>query len=812
MKRGGETSPVCPSPKRTRVGPRVGRTYDYNKHLQTGKTQTGYALFVNGSPYAIVDFDFKGTTDEDFMNMASSALEGVPPENIVVKTRGKGLHLYLTYDGQKDVQKGRFVGVYTGAEYTVDLLLPFPADKQSLIVLPGSKAKKNPSDENEKAGAYVYYEGYTGRFDDIWLPKTPLMKWSDYVKTNKAVGSVLQKRLNELGKPKQSFTIENLEKSVVMRYSTSPVPPEPTKKCLSQSIVNLFFGCLTNIPVHADFNKPLDEEWALYHYFGIQNWFTMYANEKISFVNIDKIMTFTENAKQQFEKRKLRYKDLVVSPFCLGKTLTSLNDEHLPRFLEIVDKIKDKLKTKDEFFVLPFDINDPYSLETFIEEFKYGEYPLSLLLSQLSRVIRWISQQNVIVLKKKDTEGNMTIKVIDPKGLPDEVRFGSFRCFGKGETKTKTLIDMVTNKAIEQYLSYFEEKKDCLCLFEGWPYEPKVNNKKNMYFDFVRNFLSKSEVDCAYIHSWVANILQNPGAKNGTIIVLVGNQGTGKTTFANIVSRLVGNYSTPNVTNVDDLTGSFNESLLSRKVFVVLNELGANLKPKSMAALKSLATEAKVRVAEKYKKAHDEENHLNILVTTNDIGIFDLEHDDRRFFISSCELPFSSNLCPEHISYFKELYEEMREPEFYERLMSFYMNYRVPVDNPPPMTPLKRVLMNKNATQLFAENLRQTYGDTCEFHTHTLYREYISFCKRIHLIPKALNNFFHRDGKELSQFFTKRRTYTDNGKLTTYCLYLPPGFERQSTSDLVNEITNAEAKDQTNEVVELPPKVPSPQI
>ena len=45
-----------------------------------------------------------------------------------------------------------------------------------------------------------------------------------------------------------------------------------------------------------------------------------------------------------------------------------------------------------------------------------------------------------------------------------------------------------------------------------------------------------------YILNWIVFIVQNPGKRNGTVIVLTGCQGSGKTTFVNFLHELFSGY------------------------------------------------------------------------------------------------------------------------------------------------------------------------------------------------------------------------------------------------------------------------------
>ena len=103
-----------------------------------------------------------------------------------------------------------------------------------------------------------------------------------------------------------------------------------------------------------------------------------------------------------------------------------------------------------------------------------------------------------------------------------------------------------------------------------------------------------------YVLNWISNIIQHPGMKNETALVIKGLQGIGKNTFTDVVSELLSGYSVANVTEMQELTGNFN-SVVENKMLIVLNEL-KNCGDERMAnfnALKSIITDKTIRINEK---------------------------------------------------------------------------------------------------------------------------------------------------------------------------------------------------------------------
>ena len=71
--------------------------------------------------------------------------------------------------------------------------------------------------------------------------------------------------------------------------------------------------------------------------------------------------------------------------------------------------------------------------------------------------------------------------------------------------------------------------------------------------------------------NWFANIVQNLSVKNGTLPIIHGAQGSGKSCFAELMCELLGHLAIYNNDDLDKVFGKFN-SISDGKVLIVLNE------------------------------------------------------------------------------------------------------------------------------------------------------------------------------------------------------------------------------------------------
>ena len=117
------------------------------------------------------------------------------------------------------------------------------------------------------------------------------------------------------------------------------------------------------------------------------------------------------------------------------------------------------------------------------------------------------------------------------------------------------------------YLTFYEpDDENVFNLFQvfSWNEVEEIDEKLiEDFLEFVKEIIANSNEDVYnYIINWIAKLIQNPGIKLESMIVLTGKQGCGKKTFTNIISALFRGYSKPNVTSIEHISGKFNASLL----------------------------------------------------------------------------------------------------------------------------------------------------------------------------------------------------------------------------------------------------------
>ena len=158
----------------------------------------------------------------------------------------------------------------------------------------------------------------------------------------------------------------------------------------------------------------------------------------------------------------------------------------------------------------------------------------------------------------------------------------------------------------------------------------------HVFIDFIHDVIANGRDNVAsYLNAWFQSILKNPTYKTGVAIILKGKQGTGKNTFTDALCALLGDYAMPNVSNIDNLTGRFNSSIINKKIIVV-NELKSaeNHAIGTADTLKTLITDYYMNLEQKCVDVKTNVVQVaNFIINTNNIKPLTISEDDRRMCV-----------------------------------------------------------------------------------------------------------------------------------------------------------------------------------
>lgn len=152
----------------------------------------------------------------------------------------------------------------------------------------------------------------------------------------------------------------------------------------------------------------------------------------------------------------------------------------------------------------------------------------------------------------------------------------------------------------------------------------------------IRNFIESHTCNgdpelIDYVWNWMARMMQQPAHLARTAIVLHGEQGTGKTLTAEILTCLWGIHS-KKVTTKKQALGQFTAGLHRNTIAVFLDEFQCK-DDEMIAHLKQLVTESTLRVEEKHVAAREICNILKVVVCCDGDFALKLGKHARRFVV-----------------------------------------------------------------------------------------------------------------------------------------------------------------------------------
>ncbi|TGD95857.1 bifunctional DNA primase/polymerase [Methylobacterium nonmethylotrophicum] len=132
--------------------------------------------------------------------------------------------------------------------------------------------------------------------------------------------------------------------------------------------------------------------------------------------------------------------------------------------------------------------------------------------------------------------------------------------------------------------------------------------------------------------SWIAQLLQQPGRKLGSAVVLRGVKGCGKSIVADWLRRIIGDKHARKISNPRHLTGQFN-SHFGEAILVVMEEAYWAGDHSVEGMLKDFITSDDIMLERKGIDAEEVKNYSRLLVISNNDWVVPAGHGERRFMV-----------------------------------------------------------------------------------------------------------------------------------------------------------------------------------
>ena len=613
---------------------------NFNKHDAQPGEITGKGLLVNKIPnLCVIDIDVnKKLSDEVKQQIRNDIVSKLSADDIVVRTGSGGLHIYANVDDFQ-ATSNRMIKCYSCEQFDIDIMTSFDESKRSLIVLPESRVKV----DRELSS----YEFIQGSYDSV---------------ITRSVTDIL----SDLG---IKIPVKQSSKQIPVKQSSSSKPTsKPTK--FEQLLVN----GLVDLDVHNDSgDRTIRDEVTLFPLFQAINSLSTPDLRDEAYNNVLTRCKLTQNARSNFERSRKRYIANSTSIYILAKIIKYHRKDYYDEFLR-------KYVLNNRFALHEIELNNSFDLNVIRSRAEKREYSFSSEVAEdLSKVIRKIDDgSDSWVMKAFDTFTD-TYKLVFVKDefVMKELKRIVYKITDKNKAKTaKDVVNKYLSKFVKQGVKFNARvnKENVLSLFHGYKYQllEQVNlDLINMFLTFIREVICDNNTDVYnYVIGWIATMIQNPGIKNETALVLKGLQGIGKNRFTDILSELLSGYSAKNVTEISELTGTFN-SIVEGRMLIVLNEL-KNCGEERLAnfdALKSIITDDCIRINEKNQPRRTAENVASFIFCTNHSFPVKIESGDRRYVVLNVNAKYKGNF-----KYFKQLMDSCTS-DFYDNLLTYFSTY-----------------------------------------------------------------------------------------------------------------------------------------
>jgi hypothetical protein len=358
------------------------------------------------------------------------------------------------------------------------------------------------------------------------------------------------------------------------------------------------------------------------------------------------------------------------------------------------------------------------------------------LITDLKRILAIIDQSPQVFMLKELESGQP--KILYKEEYAVKQQFKSIIIVKAKKVKTSLNLWQFLKDNIGEFIyktKIFYSKKagpNVYQTYHGLPYQITENfdvSKISKWLSHVKNIIcdGSDEVN-EYILSWIANIIQHPKKRNGTVPILVSEQGIGKTTcFTDVICELLGDYAQPNITDSSNVICQFN-SLIENMKLIVLNELSDKDNRKfNYDKFKSIVTDKFVDINEKGVKQRKVQNILNVIITTNNSNPIRIKDSDRRIIVINCSNRYAnpSDNDPDreqkeqdNTDYFAELRGEIQTKGFYQQLFTFFSQRDITNFNSFkfPRTEARKELVETNKTcyETYIETHIDTFLDDFE--------------------------------------------------------------------------------------------------
>jgi hypothetical protein len=235
---------------------------------------------------------------------------------------------------------------------------------------------------------------------------------------------------------------------------------------------------------------------------------------------------------------------------------------------------------------------------------------------------------------------------------------------------------------IKQPLEDTDDKN--LNTFTGYkiPYEEDGIEDASWYVKFLEDALG---AHAEYVLNYQAHIIQYPRKNQEIVIVLRGDEGTGKDTIIDVFTKFLGTELVGRTSDCEHIFGTFNP-IMKGRLIVQINEANCKDMAKNKERIKDQVTAGTIVINEKNKPQYSIDNCCNIIITSNNEN--PIQAGQARRFVMIDMNPF---LAGDH-EYWTALRKNINDPIKMQQLMNYMMRLDVSKFNASQEKPITDTL------------------------------------------------------------------------------------------------------------------------
>lgn len=270
-----------------------------------------------------------------------------------------------------------------------------------------------------------------------------------------------------------------------------------------------------------------------------------------------------------------------------------------------------------------------------------GVYDDPKLLKRLRRMNRrhaYIDMGNNCILDEANSEANEAIQLRSTRNFYEKYMPQTFVVDTPEGKKVQELSKLWmgwSDRRTYEGVQFEPESDDenMFNMFHGFPIEGDSKKDWSILKDFMHETVCGGNDEyMAWLLTWLAHIVQEPGSKPGSAVVVIGKKGTGKSTMFKFFARLMGTYSYT-TSRSKSLTGEFNSHLMG-KLFLQLEEGFFAGDKQAESVLKNMITETRIEFNKKFSDSITTSNYTRFAMTSNEDWVVPVSlEDERRFFV-----------------------------------------------------------------------------------------------------------------------------------------------------------------------------------